>query len=275
MSIFNTNFVAFSSNQSGLGSFIATPNSLRGWPPTGIGPGQIIRIIAGPVYVPPGVPVEVNLGFVDVNGANIGPQLTETLTEGHTATLDLDANTLQLHGRTLVRPVVTVVNPNGLPGPAAGAPASVFIPEVTEVFDAATGFGRVIFPGDTEFAANPTFAFQGLALRETMQIIVSAFPNTGCSATLGFADIAGNPVGPTKQVNLQPGQTDSLELHADTLDLAPGQIKELQPLVTPLVSAAGVPSSSACQATTEVIDTLTGRSRTYQPGERQLWLSPM
>ena len=252
------------------GGWIATPTAVR-WPPhRGFGLGQIIRVIAGPVYVPPGVPVEVNLGFVDINGVSIGPALTQTLTQGQTATLDLSADALQLTGRTLVRPVVTLVNPNGLPTTASGAPASVFIPEVSEVFDAATGFGRELIPGDTEFAANPTFAFQGLALGETMQIIVSGFPNTGCSATLGFADINGNPVGPTKQVNLQPGQADSLEVHAITLGIAPGQRMELQPVVSPFVSAAAASSGSACQATTEVFDTLTGRTWTYQPGERQL-----
>jgi len=176
-----------------------------------------------------------------------------------------------LPGRILVQPAVTVVNPNGLPSAAAaGSAPAVFIPEVTEVFDTATGFGRVLIPGDTEFAAHPTFAFQGLALGQTMQLIVSAFPNTACSATLGFADVNGNPVGATKQVNLQPGQTDSLELHADELGPAPGQRKEIQPLVSPLVSAAAVPTNSACQATSEVFDSLTGRTWTYQPGGREL-----
>ncbi len=255
---------------SALGSYIARPTWTWRPPPTGLTPGQIIRIIAGPVYVPPGVPVEVNLGFVDVNGANIGPQLTKTLTQGQTATLDLNADTLQLPGRILVRPVVTVVNPNGLPSAAAGSPPAVFIPEVTEVFDTATGFGRVLIPGDTAFAAHPVFAFQGLALGQTIQLIASAFANTGCSGTLGFADVDGNPVGPTKQVTLQPGQTASLELQAGTLGLAPRQRKEIQPVVSPLVSAAAGATDSACQATTEVFETITGRTWTYQPGEREL-----
>jgi hypothetical protein len=255
-------------NPMAAGPFVARPRSTRRPSPTTVNPGQIIRIIAGPVYVPPGVPVEVNLGFVDVNGTIIGPQLTETLTQGQTASLDLNADALGLPGRTLVRPVATVVNPNGPPAAAAGSPPSIFIPEVTEVFDAATGFGRVLIPGDTEFAAQPTFAFQGLAFGETMQVIVSAFPNTGCSATLGFADINGNPIGSTKQVDLQPGQSDSLELHAATLGLAPGQRKEIQPLVRLVVSSSStaVPANSACQATTEVFDTVTGRTWTYQAG---------
>jgi hypothetical protein len=101
-----------------------------------------------------------------------------------------------------------------------------------------------------------------------MQVIVSAFPNTGCSATLGFADINGNLIGSTKQVDLQPGQSDSLELHAATLGLAPGQRKEIQPLVRLVVSSSStaVPANSACQATTEVFDTVTGRTWTYQAG---------
>jgi hypothetical protein len=252
------------------GSFFAKPTVTWRPPPTGLGRRQIIRIIAGPVRVPPGVPVQVNLGFVDVNGTAIGPQSTEMLTQDQTATLDLNADALQLRGRTLVRPVVTVVNPDGLPSIAAGSTPGVFIPEGTEVFDATTGVSRVLYPGDTAFAAHPTFAFQGLASGETMQLIVSAFPNTGCSATLGFTDINGNPVGSTKQINLQPGQSDSLELHAATLGLAPGQRAEIQPLVNSAMSSTAVSINSACQATAEVFDTLTGRTWMYQAGARQL-----
>jgi hypothetical protein len=222
---------------------------------------QIVRAIAGPVFVPPGVPVEVNIGFVDVNGIAIGPSSTVPLTAGQTAILDLDANMLvQAPGqRVLVRPVVTSVRP---PSTAAVlTPPQVPLNVVTEVFDKATGFGTMLVPA-TEVPANPVFEFQGLAGGQTMQLIVTAaVPTDPCFATLSFQDRNGNTVGQSMPVNLQPGQSTFLNLNANTIGLAAGQRIELQPIVTETPS-----TNSSCQAKTEVFDNLTGRTWTYQVG---------
>ena len=234
--------------------------------------GQIIREVAGPVVVPPGVPVEVNLGFVDLNGNSIGPSMTKTLTTGETAILDLNVNTLapQSGQRVEVRPVVTVVS--GPAGPNAVSTAPVIsLRDVTEVFDAQTGAGTVLVPGEAVFPPSPAFEFQGVAGAETMRLIVSAYPPAPCAATLRFVDDSGSPVGMSMPVNLEPGQTASLDLTANMLGLQPGQRMEIQPIVSTMPSVtSGPPIRSACLGSAEVFDQVTGRTATYQSGGREL-----
>jgi hypothetical protein len=249
-------------------------------PPVGAAFGHLIHLVAGPVFVPPGVPVEVNLGFADINGNAIGPNSTVTLTSGETATLDLDMDTLvKVPGqRVLVRPVVKVTQASHgtaksrptqgqyteadrAPGKAGLALRDVSFPVVTEVFDRSTGFGTVLVPVTTEIPAQPVFDFQGLAAGQTMQLIVTAaIPTDSCLATLSFADRKGNPVGPNMQAQLAPWQTTSLNLNADTLGLAPRTRIELKPIVT-------IMRATTCQASVEVFDNRTGRTWTYQSGE--------
>jgi hypothetical protein len=235
--------------------------------------GQIIRVVAGPVMVPPGVPVELDLGFLDIDGNAIGPNSTVTLSAGQTATLDLEVGAfVQRPGqRILVRPVVSVANPTAVQGSVAFAPSAVSLQEVTQVFDKVTSFETVLVPDTPGFSRDPIFEFQGLAGGQTIQLIVSAaFPQTPCNVNLGFDNESGNPVAPGKQVNLEPGQSASLELRAESLGLQGGQQMELQPFVIPAPSiTAGPPIRSACQASAEVFDTLTGRTMTYQVGGRQ------
>jgi len=243
----------------------------------GGGIGQIIHIVAGPVTVPPGVPVELNLGFVDINGNSVGPSRTVTLGAGDTASRDWSVDQLvqQLGQRVEVRPVVEIADISaavGAPvGAAVAAPPPVELPEVTEVFDRLTGYGTVLVPAEDAFPPNPVFAFQGLAGGQTIRLVVSAFPPGPCAGTLGFVHRDGSPAGPSHQVSLQPGQAAMLDLNSVTLGLQAGQRIELQPVVSTTPStAAGAPIPSACLASAEVFDNATGRSGTYQTGAKEL-----
>jgi hypothetical protein len=254
----------FGSDSDGASGTFIVYQLEKSSPSSGAAWNQIVRIIAGPVAVPPGLPVEANLGFVDVNGAAIGPAETVELTLGQTAILDLDVNTLvQSAGqRVLVRPVVTTGNPVGtaVELPAPQVPLQV----VTEVFDKVTGFGTVLAPA-VDVPANPVFAFQGLAGGQTMQLTVTAAGSAApCLATLSFADRDGNAVGTSMQAALQAGEATSLNLSAAVLNLKAGQRVELQPVVS--VEAS---SNSSCLASAEVFDNVTGRTWTYQAAGRK------
>ena len=238
--------------------------------PTFVGGGfnQIIREVAGPVLVPPGIPVEINLGFVGPDGNSIGPNSTVTLGPGETAILDLNVNTLlqAIGQRVEVRPVVTLVNVSIPPSSVSLAPPAVALPEVTEVFDRLTGFGTVLVPGKVMFPPTPNFELQGLAWEQTMRLIVSAFPQNPSAATLSFADGNGSPVGSSMQVDVQPGETKLLDLNANALGLTLGKRVEVRPIVT-LTSAV-----SSCQASAEVFDHVSGRTWTHQDAGRALAL---
>ena len=234
---------------------------------------QIIRLVAGPVFVPPGVPVEINLGFVDTDGKEIGPNSTATLLSGETAILDLNVDTLvQRPGqRVEVRPVVVVANVADGSGRVSLAPPPVSIQQVTQVFDRLTGFETLLVPGRSVLSANTGFEFQGLAGGQTIRFIVSSYPPYPCVAILGFANRSGRSVGPSRQVNLEPGQTATLDLDAETLGLEWGQRIEAQPTISADPSTKfGAAAISVCEGSAEVFDHFTGRTWTYQYGGSEL-----
>jgi len=41
-----------------------------------------------------------------------------------------------------------------------------------------------------------------------MRLIATAYPPTPCVTALGFADANGNAIGPSLNVNLNPGQSE-------------------------------------------------------------------
>ncbi len=79
------------------------------YPPIHLVPTQNLRltVIEGPVWVGPGVPVQVQLGFQNSQGEAIGPSQVVTLNPGQTASLDSVASTLITSGWIEVQPVVT------------------------------------------------------------------------------------------------------------------------------------------------------------------------
>jgi hypothetical protein len=231
-------------------------------PPVGwvFGQGVRLTVVAGPAVVPPGVPVEANLGFVDLNGNTVGPSLQVALNPGQTQSLEWAAPVQQLGQRLEVRPVVTQTSTD---------PSSPLLQASVEVFDLLTGFGTVLAPAPATQSVSgvPGFFPQGLAGGQTMRLNVVAFPPDPCIGVLSFADKNGARVGPSLPVNLTPGMATSLDLNADALGLKVGEHMEVQPVIsaTPSISA-GAPITSACQGSVEVFDHLTGRTWTYQSG---------
>ena len=236
-------------------------------PPGGVGLAQRLHLVAGPVNPAPGGPVQLALGFTDLNGNPVGPTLTtQPLSAGQTASLDLNADTLisRLGDRIEVRPTVKTVQLPGAP------PVSTALTITWEIRDNLTGIGTVLTSALMAAPGNgpPTFVLQGLAGGEIMRLNVSAYTtNNPCIAVLSFADNNGIPVGPSMPVNLNPGMSSSLDLNSSVLGLAIGQVTNVQPIVT-LTSpiTAGPPVQSVCAASSEVFDRLTGRTHTYQAG---------
>jgi hypothetical protein len=81
------------------------------------------------------------------------------------------------------------------------------------------------------------FGMIGLAGSQTLRLSIIAYPpapiyppNPLCIANLGFANSSGGPVGPTKTVNLGPGQGDSLDLNGSTLMVDPGPVTSPNPI---------------------------------------------
>ncbi|MBI3682842.1 MAG: hypothetical protein HY235_20915 [Acidobacteria bacterium] len=116
--------------------------------------------------------------------------------------------------------------------------------------------------------ADPTphlFPMMGGSLGNVIQLNVGGLggPDTRCQAQLGFRDLRNMPVGPSRAVDLGPGETASLTLNFNTLVSMSRQRFELRPLVTP---ANRDGSNFACKSSAEI----------YEPGSgRDLaWASP-
>jgi hypothetical protein len=114
------------------------------------------------------------------------------------------------------------------------------------------------------------FGMIGLAESQTLRLSIIAYPpepiyppSPFCIAQLGFANSSGGPVGPTKTVNLGPGQGDFLDLPGSTLALPFLGRDEVRPVVTVLQSAAG--GASACLANVEILDSFSGFSLVLAP----------
>jgi len=233
--------------------------------PHGLGAVQRLHLVAGPVAPPPGGPVQLTLGFVDLNGNRVGPRLTTPpLSPGQTESLDLDTDTLitRIGQRVEVRPVITAQNPTGVP-------VEITLESTSEVVDKLTGFGTVLARTVDSGNGPPTFGLQGIAGGETLRLTALArdagATAFNCVAQLSFADKNGNPIGPTMPVNLSSGMGASLDLDANILGLRLGQRIDVQPIVTLTSSVPGaVPTGSVCEASAEVFDHFTGRTHTDQ-----------
>jgi hypothetical protein len=105
-----------------------------------------------------------------------------------------------------------------------------------------------------------TFSTLGLTQGQTLRLNVVALDAT--SVQLGFADVDGQPVGPSTNVDLAPGRATYLDLNGDTLLGAntptPRQRVEVRPVVTrsPTKGARGG-KPGVCLVTAEVFDTAT------------------
>jgi len=221
--------------------------------------GSIINlsfVVEGPVTPLPGVPVEATVGFVDINGNPIGQTSTVPLVPGQVSSVELNTATfLTTLGHEEVIPVVS-------------APQGQLLPAVqmtAEVYDRLTGFGGVLTSVNGLAPPPTTLAPQGLALGQIMRLTATAYPPVPCDATLTFVNSEGVAIGPSVTVSLAPGQSQALDLKSATLGLTLGHRTIVQPVVAlqPVISAAAV-VSPACMVSSDVFDTITGRTWTYQ-----------
>src|ERR1035438_1687301 len=108
------------------------------------------------------------------------------------------------------------------------------------------------------------FGMIGLAGSQTLRLSIIAYPpdpirgTPPCIAQLGFANSSGDPVGPTKTVNLGAGQGDFLDYPPNPLR---GRV-EVLPVVLP-APGGGTP---ACLANAEIVDRFSGFSLVLAPG---------
>lgn len=227
--------------------------------PVGLAPTQTLRltVIDGPVRVPPGVPVQAQLGFQNSAGALVGPSTTVNLNPGQTAFLDLDASTLISSGRIELQPVVTA-----LPGTPLGS-----LSGSVEIYNTSSGVGSVFYPGipvppASPITGPPSFLPQGVMHGQSIQISALAPPDSPCAALLSFEDVNGNPVGPRQQVNLTPGTMASLSFNANSFTKSGRE--EFVPQLAPNNPTGGPGAAPACLGSVEVYNTHTGDTATYQ-----------
>jgi len=216
-----------------------------------------LTVIDGPVRVPPGVPVQAQLGFQNSEGVMVGPTQMVNLNPGQSASLDLNASTLISSGRIQLQPVVTVVAGTTL-GSLSGS---------AEIYTTSDGVGSVFYPGIpvpavSDITGPPSFAPQGAVRGQSMQINVSAPPDSPCVAMLSFTNASGTAVGPTQQVNLSPGTMTSLVFNVNP-DTKSGR-EEFVPQVTPNNPTGAQGVAPACLGSAEVFLQKSGAISTYQ-----------
>jgi hypothetical protein len=221
-------------------------------PPIGVWNNHTLSVslvIAGPITPAPGSPVEVSIGFVDLNGnAVVQPSIVQ-LTAGQVSTVTFNANVVAGQGQHVsVMPVISQVG-SYLPAVQASA----------EVFDSTSGDAAALASAPTTPAR--VFGAQGLVGGQTMRIAVVAPPSATCAATLSFAGATGNAIGSSLQVNLAAGHASKLDLTAAAAGVAAGQRIEVRPVVMLQTPDSG---SVACAASSEVFETATGQTATYQ-----------
>jgi hypothetical protein len=193
-----------------------------------------------------------------------------TLNPGQTASLDLPGSSLISSGRIQVVPVVT-----SLPGTPLGA-----LQGSMEIYASSNGIGSVFVPGisvppSSPVSGYPSFLPQGVAEGQSILINVLAPPDSPCSANLSFTDLNGNPIGPTQQVNLNPGMAASLSWNP--IKYTESGRQEYVPQIAPIngSSASGAPGvASACLGSVEVYLTKAGNISTYQVSSPAVGTSP-
>jgi hypothetical protein len=229
-------------------------------PPVPRWSGSIVRVslTAGPVTPAPGTPVEANVGFVDVNGNSLGQFPPIQIIPGQASSFELSptVSPVAVGQHTQVVPVVNAPEGKALP------PLQL----TTEVFDSSTGYGAVLTTVTGLAPPAASFAPQGLAGGQTMQLTATASPAGPCLATLSFANAQGIAIGPSLTVNLNPGHSQSLDLTGAMLNVGIGTNVIVQPMVElqAPIGAVAFTGESACMVASDVFDPIGGRTSTYQ-----------
>jgi hypothetical protein len=106
------------------------------------------------------------------------------------------------------------------------------------------------------------FPMIGVTRGQTLQINLLAFPPNPCSATIGFQNGNGSPIGTSKVVTLAAGQSVSLAINGNSLTSAQDQRVE----VLPTVVANPNESQSQCVASAEIFASASGVTSILVPG---------
>ena len=131
------------------------------------------------------------------------------------------------------------------------------------MFDNFSNTDWVVTPGLTpQPPPNMPIGPVGLIFEQTARLNAVALPNGPCFGTLGFVDVAGNPVGSQSAASLAAGQATFLDLPGQTIVRGFGQRQEVLAVFTP---SATVPAPGVCVLSVEVFDQLTGYTRVLQP----------
>lgn len=225
----------------------------------GLAAGQTLRLN---VVAYPANPCFATIGFLNANGV-LPPNAAlkqVSLGPGQADLVDLTAASvgMQAGQRREYRPIVTLLPVNDS---ASQCAASV------EILDTATGFSQGVFPPDpVALDLSPQFGMVGIGLGQVLRLNLVAWPPDPCFATIGFLDVNGQVLQPGfKNVSLNPGQANFVEVTAGSLGIQLGQRIELQPVVT---VTPGPNGSSACKASAEVFDVLTLRTSARSTGQQ-------
>jgi hypothetical protein len=143
--------------------------------------------------------------------------------------------------------------------------------QINVVFALALGFWLTQLSSAQTLPGNPTnFPMMGITRGQTLKINLVAYPPDPCDAALGFRDSSGNPVGPTTNVTLQPGQSVSLAIAGNSLATLPGERVEVLPTV---VVSPGT-SPEGCRASAEVLDDVLGVTTVLLPAVQGYLTNP-
>lgn len=134
-----------------------------------------------------------------------------------------------------------------------------------EVHENITGRTLAYLPGLLLPASGAPTAGMGVALSQILRFgVIRGFdpqPDPpGCRAVLAFADAHGNPVGPSRAVDLEPGGSAFLDLDPNLLLPASGDPMRVRRFVRPqlLLPASGDGETRGCRASVQLYDRLTG-----------------
>jgi hypothetical protein len=218
----------------------------------GLAAGQTLRLNV--VAWPPD-PCNAIIGFLNINGVAPPNSVAKTvsLIPGQAAFVDLTAASLGiLFGqRREFQPVVTLTPVNDSPSRCAVS---------AEIIDTASGLSMVAIPQPPLSMPNvsPQFGMAGIGLGQVLRLNVVAYPPDPCFGSIGFRDSSGQVLLPgLKNVSLNPGSADFVDLTAASLGVQFGQRMELQPVV---MVTPGPNGASACQASAEVFEVFTSRT---------------
>jgi hypothetical protein len=259
----------YSLTLSVLGAGLALSQSPpdKAFPIVGGSVGQMMRIM---VAADGSVRCRVEAGSRNGEGSPPEPDKFFDLLPGQTAFMDL--NLARLAGRpgqrTELRPVARVLDGK------CSASVEIFEPFAGRSMDHMTLFTGLAAPVAAIPPAGPPPAFaplslvQGEALRlgSTVAFDPQPEPPVKCTAVLAFADARGNPVGPSRRVDLAPGRFDFVDVSASLL-LPRGAPVGTRVLVQPRVLIpVGGGDLRGCRASVQVYDLFSGWTKTIIPG---------